>query len=331
MAFASPRDALEAGVAMVAQETNLAPDLPVVDNIFLSATSRGGRFSRQALGRRAEALVRDLGISLGFSLADRVGDLSLASRQLVEILKALAQNPTVVIFDEPTTSLSPFETESLFGTLTTLAHRGKAIVLVSHRMEEIFDFSDRVTVLREGRVVTAGMATAELTPAALVRMMVGRELSDVFSKRHPRTEAAARQNVLDVVRLRVPPAVADASLQVRAGEIVGLGGLVGAGRSEILEALFGLRQMDSGSIQLAGQPYHPLSPAEAIRSGVGFIGEDRRRQGIVPDLSVLENLMLLRIGGGSGIGRLRRADSAEAVRPPGNSDCRRTGSPMPIC
>ena len=207
VAFASPRDALAAGIAMVAQETNLAPDMPVVDNIFLSTTSRAGRFSRQTLARRAETLVQDLGISLGFSLADRVGDLSLASRQLVEILKALAQDPAVVIFDEPTTSLSPFETESLFSTLAVLAGRGKAIVLVSHRMEEIFDYSDRVTVLREGRVVTAGTATAELTPARLVRMMVGRELTDVYARSDPRNEVPGASVVLDIAGLRVPPAV----------------------------------------------------------------------------------------------------------------------------
>lgn len=312
--FTSPRDALGAGIAMVAQETNLAPDLPVVDNIFLSTTSRPGRFSRPVLTRRAEALVRDLGVSLGFSLTDRVGDLSLASRQLVEILKALAQDPAVVIFDEPTTSLSPFETESLFGTLAVLAGRGKAIVLVSHRMEEIFDYSDRVTVLREGRVVTAGTHTADLTPAALVRMMVGRELTDVYASRQPRHAPTGRPALLDIAALRVPPAVVDVSLRVHAGEIVGLGGLVGAGRTEVLEALFGLRPAAAGSIRIDGQAYRPVSPAQAIRAGIGFVGEDRRRQGIVPDLSVMHNLMLLRIAAAPGMAQVRSADTADAVR-----------------
>ena len=161
--FASPRDGLAAGVAMVTQETTLAPDLPVIENIFLPRMGSPGRLSRPALARESEAIIADLGIALGFSLSDRVGDLSIAERQLVEVLKALAGDPDIVFFDEPTTSLSPYESERLFGMLSILSGRGKAIVLVSHRMEEIFQVSDRISVLKEGRIVGSGIESSNLS------------------------------------------------------------------------------------------------------------------------------------------------------------------------
>ena len=179
--FATPRDALTAGVAMVTQETTLAPDLRVIENVFLQRMGSSGRLSRKALASEAEAIVADLDIALGFSLFDRVGDLSIAERQLVEVLKALAGDPAIIFFDEPTTSLSPYESARLFEMLSVLSGRRKAIVLVSHRMEEIFQISDQITVLREGRIVGSGIETSKLSPGSLVNLMVGKEIHDIYA------------------------------------------------------------------------------------------------------------------------------------------------------
>ena len=294
--FASPREALAAGVAMVTQETTLAPDLPVIENIFLPRMGTPGRLSRRDLARDAEAIIADLGIALSFSLFDRVGDLSIAERQLVEVLKAVAGNPDIVFFDEPTTSLSPYESERLFGMLAILAGRGKAIVLVSHRMEEIFQISDRISVLQEGRIVGSGIESAKLSPGSLINLMVGKELSDVYAHHLSGAVAGGGQPVLRVANLRAAPLVKDVSFEIAPGEILGLGGLVGAGRSETAEAIYGLRPPEGGSIELLGKAFRPRSAIEALRAGIGFVGEDRRRQGIVPDLSVMENLLLSQLG-----------------------------------
>ena len=296
MRFASPRDGLAAGVAMVTQETTLAPDLPVIENIFLPRMGSPGRLSRPALARESEAIIADLGIALGFSLSDRVGDLSIAERQLVEVLKALAGGPDIVFFDEPTTSLSPYESERLFGMLSILSGRGKAIVLVSHRMEEIFQVSDRISVLKEGRIVGSGIESSNLSPSALINLMVGKELSDLYA-RHPVGSAKpGGTSVLHVAHLAIDPLVKDVSFDIAPGEILGLGGLVGSGRSEVAEAIFGLRTIESGSIELQGKPFRPRAALDALKAGIGFVGEDRRRQGIVPDLSVMENLLLSQLG-----------------------------------
>jgi ABC-type sugar transport system ATPase subunit len=290
--FSSPRDGLAAGVAMVTQETTLAPDLPVIENIFLPRMGNPGRLSRPALAKEAEAIIADLGIALGFSLSDRVGDLSIAERQLVEVLKALAGDPDIVFFDEPTTSLSPYESERLFGMLSILSGRGKAIVLVSHRIEEIFQVSDRVSVLKEGRIVGSGIESSNLSPGSLVNLMVGKELSDVYARHLADAPEQGGAPVLRVAHLAIDPLVKDVSFDIAPGEILGLGGLVGSGRSEVAEAIFGLRATESGSIELLGKPFRPQAAVDALKTGVGFVGEDRRRQGIVPDLSVMENLLL---------------------------------------
>jgi ABC-type sugar transport system ATPase subunit len=293
--FASPRDGLEAGVAMVTQETTLAPDLPVIENVFLPRMGTRGRLSRPALAREAEAIIADLGIALSFSLFDRVGDLSIAERQIVEVLKALTGDPDVVFFDEPTPSLSPYESERLFGMLSILSRRGKAIVLVTHRMEEIFRISDRISVLQEGRLVGSGIETARMSPTGLINLMVGKELSDVYA--HHLSGSARRDGapVLRVDNLAVAPLVKDVSFAISRGEILGLGGLVGAGRSEVAEAIYGLRPVEKGTIELLGKPFRPHAAIDALKAGIGFVGEDRRRQGIVPDLSVMENLLLSRL------------------------------------
>jgi ribose transport system ATP-binding protein/rhamnose transport system ATP-binding protein len=286
----SPREAIAAGIVMVMQETSLAPDLTVLENIFLPELARPGRLRSGALRQRAYGILASLGQQDVLALDAEVNRLSVAQRQLVEIAKALAVDAALIIFDEPTASLSPGEVERLFDVMARLRAAGRALVFVSHRLEEVFAITDRVTVMREGRTVAQSVPTATLTQSDIVRLMVGQDLARVHPRR-PRI-AGGGESVLEVRHLRAPPLVRDVSFTLHAGEILGLGGLVGAGRSETLEAIFGLRQPAAGEIRLRGTAFAPGRPAAAIRAGIGFVPEDRRRQSIVPDFSVRENLLL---------------------------------------
>jgi ABC-type sugar transport system ATPase subunit len=302
----SPREALDAGIAMVMQETSLAPDLSVVENIFLPELRRPGRLSFPTMRRRADEILADLGQDRAVSLDSEVRDLSVAQRQLVEIAKALALKSSLIIFDEPTASLSPSEVERLFDVIGRLEASGCAVVFVSHRLEEVFAISDEITVMREGRTVAASRPTSSLNQTELVRLMVGRDLGAIYIGA---TVANAVRNdpILSVRRLSAPPLVRDVSFDLHRGEVLGLGGLVGAGRSETVETLFGLRPRASGELTLEGMPFAPRTPTQAIRAGLGFVAEDRRRQSIVPDLSVRENLLLGHLGARSGFGLGYRA------------------------
>ncbi len=299
--LAGSRAAIRSGIAMVAQETSLAPDLSVLENIMLPRLGMPGRPRWRTWREQARGLVGELGQEAGLVLDAPVGDLSIGQRQLIEILKALALGSRILILDEPTAPLSPHESERLFAIMRRLARQGRGLIFVSHRLEEIFSVTDRLTVLREGQVVASGRETRDLTQGELVRLMVGRELRDVYARGEGLMAAAAApgtagQVVLRVDRLACPPQVRHVSFEVRAGEIVGLAGLVGAGRSETLEAIFGLRHPSAGTVELDGKPFAPGAPREAIRAGVGLIPEDRRGQGIVPDFSVRENLLLAHLG-----------------------------------
>lgn len=299
--FRSTRDALDAGIAIVMQETTLAPDLTVLENIFLPELGRPGRLSYAALRKRASELLASLGHEHVLRLDDEVSRLSAAQRQLVEIAKALALDADLIIFDEPTASLSPSEVERLFDIMARLRASGRALVFVSHRLEEVFAITDRVTIMREGRTVVASRDTASLTQAELIRHMVGQELGAIYA-----APAAAPDNakpvVLSVEGLRAPPEVRNVSFSVRQGEILGLGGLVGAGRSEAAEAIFGLRPRAAGTITMDGRVIDPRKPHQAVKAGIGFVAEDRRVQNIVPDLSVKENLLLAHLGAHRGFG-----------------------------
>ncbi|WP_158814643.1 sugar ABC transporter ATP-binding protein [Methylocapsa sp. S129] len=299
--FRSPRDALDAGIAMVMQETSLAPDLSVVENIFLPELRRPGRLSFSSMRRRADEILADLGQDRAVSLDSKVQDISVAQRQLVEIAKALALKSNLIIFDEPTASLSPSEVERLFDIIGRLKEAACAIVFVSHRLEEVFAISDEITVMREGRTVAASRPTSSLNQTELVRLMVGRDLGAIFASATG-PKPIQENPILSARSLRAPPLVRDISFDLHRGEILGLGGLVGAGRSEVAEILFGLRQRAGGDLLMDGEPFAPRSPAHAIRAGLGFVAEDRRRQSIVPDLSVRENLLLGHLGAYRGFG-----------------------------
>jgi len=288
----SAREAIGYGITMVMQETSLAPDLSVLENVFLAELGRPGILSYRRLKRRAEEILDRLGQRETLPLDREVRLLSAAQRQLVEIAKALALNSTLIIFDEPTASLSPPEVERLFQVMTTLKQSGHTLVFVSHRLEEVFAITDRVTVMREGRTVAKSLETASLRQAELIRLMVGQEMKEVLPIKPNRPERPSRTPVFEVRNLGSAPVVRDVSFKVHRGEILGLGGLVGAGRSETVEALFGLRPRQRGELYLDGKQYAPRRAADAIRAGIGFVAEDRRVQGIVPDFSVRENLLL---------------------------------------
>jgi ABC-type sugar transport system ATPase subunit len=289
--FRSPRDAMEAGLAMVMQETSLAPDLSVLENIYLPLYGRAGRFRFKTLRIQAHEVLEQLGVAADIDLDSRTGDLSAAHRQLVEIARALALKARVIIFDEPTTSLSPSEVANLFKIMSRLRTDGCAMVFVSHRMEELFTITDRVTVLRDGMVAASGLKTTDLSQTELVRLMIGRALQSVASPANRKTEPTGPV-VLEVAHIGAPPLLQDVSFRLHQGEILGLGGLVGAGRSETLEAIFGLRTLKKGGMSLNGALYQPQRPLDAIRAGLGFVAEDRRAQSILPDLTVRENLMI---------------------------------------
>lgn len=298
----SAREALRAGIALVAQETSLAPDLSVLENIFLPELGRRGRLSFPTLRRRARELLSRLGHDHALPLDAEVRRLSAAQRQLVEIAKALALDASLVIFDEPTSSLSPAEVERLFDIMARLRDEGHGLVFVSHRLEEVLTLTDRVTVMREGATVARNLETATLGQAEIIRHMVGRELGTIYARREALKAVPDGEVVLEVANLASRPAVRDVSFSVRRGEVLGLGGLVGAGRSETVESLFGLRRRDGGTIRLDGRAVDPRSPAQAVRLGLGFVAEDRRAQNIVPDLTVRENLYLAHIGRHRGFG-----------------------------
>lgn len=312
----SARDALRSGIALVAQETSLAPDMSVLENIFLPSYAMPGRLSFSQLRHKAQAILSELGHDHELPLDIEVRRLSAAQRQLVEIAKALALNADLVIFDEPTASLSPIEVDRLFDIMTRLKESGKALAFVSHRLEEVFAITDRVTILREGKTVAEGVPTAGLTQADVIRHMVGRDIGNVYRKASSSAASNEQPIALEVTGLNAQPFVRDVSFTVRKGEILGLGGLVGAGRSESAEAIFGLRHRSGGRVLVGGKEIPPNNPIAAIRAGLGMVAEDRRAQNIVPNMTVGENLFLAQMGKHRGFGRghsARRKQARELI------------------
>lgn len=314
LALSSTRDALRQGIALVAQETSLAPDLSVLENVFLPDLANPGRLSFRAMRARATDLLADLGHEHALPLDAEVRTLSAAQRQLVEIAKALALDARLVIFDEPTASLSATEVDRLFDIVDRLRAGGRALAFVSHRLEEVFAITDRVTILREGQAVCEDVATSNLTQGDIIQHMVGRDLGAIYTKRDVAPDAAG-DTVFEVRALKATPWVRDMSFSVRAGEIMGLGGLVGAGRSEAMEAIWGLRNRQAGEILVHGKPVNLRKPADAVRAGIGFVPEDRQAQNIVPDLSVRENLLIAQMGQHKGFlrGYGRKAEETVAL------------------
>jgi rhamnose transport system ATP-binding protein len=281
-----PAHARALGIATVHQEPRLFPDLTVAENVFMghSKTGRFGSVDWRAMRQSADAIFASLSVSVDSAAVVR--GLSMADQQLIEIAKALSVDSRVLILDEPTASLSAHEVDRLFAIVRQTRDRGVAVLFVSHRLEEVFELCGRATVLRDGRhVITA--PTSELTAPDLVRYMVGRSVS-LF----PRTAAKIGEVLLDVRGLTRIGAFRDISFSVRSGEIVGLSGLVGAGRTEIARVLFGLDRADAGEVLLAGKQVRFGSPSEALRAGVAYVPEDRHLDGLVSGFSIAENISL---------------------------------------
>ena len=290
--LASPREARRRGIATVYQELLLFPELTVAENIFLgnAPRTRWGALDWGEMRARARALLDALD-SPDLDVDARVIGLSVANRQRVEIAKALSQDPQVLVMDEPTASLAAADVERLMAIVRRLRERGVAILYVSHRLAEIFALADRVTVLRDGACVGT-KAIAEVDEAALVSMMVGRSIEQLF----PKTHVAPGRTVLEVRGLSHKAKVKDVSFEVRKGEILGIAGLVGSGRTELALTLFGITPATSGEIVLDGAPVTIDSPRRARDLGIAYVPEDRGLQGLIRSLSVRENVSLPILG-----------------------------------
>ncbi|MGS0897192.1 sugar ABC transporter ATP-binding protein [Burkholderia stagnalis] len=293
--FSSPRDAMEQGVSIVLQETSIAPDLSVLENLMLPRFATSGRLDWRQLRRDAAQALDELEAT-HLRLDERAGALSMANRQLVEIARAMLQQSRVLILDEPTASLSPGEVQHLFRIVRKLRADGKGLVFVSHRLEELFEISDCFTIMREGATVESDLPVSATNPSDLVERMVGRCVESLYERNRARVRRVAREALLSVEHLATDDCVRDVSFTLERGQILGLGGLVGAGRTETLETLFGLRKIRNGAIRVNGERFTPRHPRDAISRGMALLTEDRRGQGLIPEFSLRENLTLPLLG-----------------------------------
>ncbi|MET2829165.1 sugar ABC transporter ATP-binding protein [Mesorhizobium shangrilense] len=281
-----PADAQKLGIRMVHQELNLVPDLTVAENVHLGRMPRKWLLvDKAAMVGNAAAVLKELGADIDPKA--RLGDLSISQQQLVEIAKAYAANPRIIVLDEPTSSLSEHETAALFRILRKMKAQGIAIVYISHRLKEVLEIADDVTILRDGSMIESRPADG-ITAAQMIKLMVGREVTNVF----PKTPSTIGAPVLKVRGLGDGVTFSNVSFDVRAGEILGLTGLVGAGRTEVAKAIFGLSTLTAGSIETHGKPVTIRSPSQAMRAGIAYVPEDRKGDGIIPSMTVRENISL---------------------------------------
>ncbi len=309
--FRSPADARRAGIGMVHQELAFCPELSVAENLALGHYPRRGRvfLDRPQMHRRAQQMLARVNAAL--DVRQPIRALSTAQEQLVQIAAAVGSGATVLVFDEPTSSLSEVEVQTLFALIDDLKQRGVTILYVSHRMPEIFRLADRISVLRDGQHVATLERDAASEPQ-LVRLMIGRALSE-YLPQHLSTPPGAQ--VLRVARLSSPAGFQEVSLAIHAGEIVGLAGLVGAGRSQVAQAIFGLDPRASGSVHICGKPLRLGSIAAALAAGVGLVPEDRKRQGLVLMLGGRFNTTLAMLRAfASRLGLLRQRAERRAVK-----------------
>lgn len=280
-----PHQAMELGIHVIYQEFNMMPELSVAENIFMGQQLGGGvLFNKSITEERAQKILD--GMHVKINARETVKNLSVANMQLVEIAKALTRDMKVLVMDEPTAPLTDAEVETLFEIVQMLKSKGVTIIYISHRIAEVFQISDRVSVLRDGRFIKTVM-TNEVDRDELIRLMVGREVSDTYPKR----DFAPGEVVLEL-RDVCGNGVENVSFAVRSGEIFGLSGLVGAGRTETMRMIFGADPIDSGEVLLNGQPVHPKHPAEAVKLGIGLIPEDRKQQGLLLDLPIFTNISM---------------------------------------
>ncbi len=303
----SPLDARRLGIAAIYQEPVAFPDLDVAENIFMGrhpVCRDGIRIDWHPVYTEADSLLRSVGAR--FRARVRVATLSTAARQLVEIAKALSLQARVVLMDEPTSSLSPREVAELLEVVHKLRASGTAIIFISHRLEEVEEIADTVSILRDGRLISTRRA-ADTSRDELIRMMVGRQLTTLFPKQPAKIGAV----MLRVSGLTQSGVFRDVALEVRSGEIVGLAGLIGAKRTNVAEAIFGIRPADSGTIEVAGRPVEIRNPRQALAHGIAYVPEDRRHQGLVLKLGVAVNITLAILRAVSRLGMLNRRAELE--------------------
>jgi inositol transport system ATP-binding protein len=282
------KDTQKKGIAMIHQELLVIPELTVAENIFLGReTTRRflGWVDDQSLYQKTESLLKELGVVI--EARAKMKYLSIAEMQMVEIARALSNNARVIIMDEPTSALSDKEVATLFRIIRELKTRDVAIIYISHKMEEIAQIADTITVLRDGRYIGTRPA-AELDSHALIKMMVGREIENLF----PESHSTRGEVLLSVRNLSQPGKFTNISFDIRSGEVLGLAGLMGAGRTEVARAIFGLDPFSEGEIEVKGQPVKIRSPRDAIRHGIGYVSEDRKGWGCIPGMSVGHTLTL---------------------------------------
>jgi ribose transport system ATP-binding protein len=310
IAVPTPQAAQKAGISMIYQEFNLIPDLSVSENIFLGRFPTKGPGVADFAKMHADSAALLATVGAKFSPGAQVRRLSVAEQQLVEIAKALSLDARVIIMDEPTAALTEREIESLFEVIRSLKSRGVAVIYISHRLEEVFEIADEITVMRDGEIVSSG-PIGEYTPEKVVSAMVGRELQAANGTRSKPGEPALSVRGLTTEDGRVK----DVSFDLHKGEILGVYGLVGAGRTETARAVFGLQPVRSGEVLLRGKPVRFRSSAEAVKAGVGLLPEDRKTQGLVLSMAVRENMTLSSIRRFTRFGFVaRKAEAAEARR-----------------
>ncbi len=329
--FKTVRDAESAGIAIIFQELSLIKELTVAENIFLGREpSKFGVINWLELYTKAGKLLKDL--NLPINPKTPVGNLGVGSQQLVEIAKALSQNARILVLDEPTAALTEAEVETLFGILRDLKDRGVGMIYISHKLGEVFEMSDRITVLRDGRTVGTNEAK-DLSVAKVIALMVGREVGDIF----PLSRHEFGETVLEIKNLTAFEAetnkklVDNVSFNVRKGEVLGISGLMGAGRSELLMAIFGAHPgRATGEISVEGKRVSISNPSEAIKNGIGFVTEDRKRFGLILEQTILDNMTLAGLKQISGAFVTHRARESVAARKSMTDLHVKAGSPLTV-
>jgi len=283
--FKSPAEAQAAGLAIIHQELELIPELTVAENVFLGREPGRGWINKRKLKADTKKIFDKMGIEININ--KKIKNLTIGKQQMVEIAKAISQDAEIIAMDEPTSSLSQQEVRILFDLIKDLKAEGIGIIYISHHLEEIFEICDRVTVLRDGHKVKE-QAVADTDRDEIVRQMVGRDVEDRF----PEFKIDEGKPIFEVKNLSVPGLISDVSFEVKKGEIFGLAGLMGAGRSEIARAIYGLYKKRTGDIYLEGRKLNIKSPGDAIDNGVYYLTENRKDEGLIPELSVGENMSL---------------------------------------
>ena len=306
--YSNPQEAEAAGIVFIYQELNVMFDLTVEENLFMGKeiTKGFGICDKKAMRAKAEEVLERMGVSIPVDTV--MSDLSVGQQQMIEICKALLVDAKVIIMDEPTAALTQSETAALFEVIENLRDRGVSIVYISHRMEEIFELCDRITVLRDGQYIDT-CEINDITMDDVVKMMIGREIGE----RYPSRNHSVGKTVFEVNGLSRKGAFNDVSFTVGAGEVLGVSGLMGAGRTEIMQAIFGYLPADSGEILIDGQPVKIKNPMDAMKAGIGFITEDRKVEGLMLDKTIRENIALANLGTISGSGVVSRAKEKSLI------------------